>query len=596
MNSLNLLKILLILAAAFIPAPFLGSYMSKVYRGEAHALSFLAPAERLFYRLARIQADEEMGWKEYAVSLLAFNALGLLLLSLILMTQGWLPLNPQHFPNISWHLALNTAVSFVTNTNWQAYAGETSMSYLSQVAGLALQNFASAATGAAVALVLARSLAQEGHGEGLREILDKFAALSREGEKEALNRHRTEEARPRAALGNFWVDITRTTLYILLPLSLVLAILLVAEGVPQNFAPYARATSLEGRDLLIPMGPAASQIAIKQLGSNGGGFFGANSAHPFENPSPFSNALEFIAILLLPAAFPFLFGEIVGRKKQGWAIFAAMALIFAAGLALSLYSESAPNPSLGLHASLEGKETRLGIVDSALWTEATTAVSSGSVNNSLDSASPGAIAVASFNLMLGEVVFGGVGAGLYGILVFVFVTVFIAGLMVGRSPEFLGRRIEAREIKLSMIAVIAPSFVILAFSSIALICPAGRAPILNPGPRGYAEVLYAFSSAAANNGSALGGLNANTVFYNLLSAAGMLIGRFGVILPVLGIAGGLARKRRLPRSLGTFPTEGFAFSLLLAAVILIVGGLSFFPALSLGPIVEALLKSAGRLF
>jgi K+-transporting ATPase ATPase A chain len=601
MSIIAFMKVVLLLAAAFAPAPFLARFMARVFRGERHALSFLAPAERFVYRVAGIDAERDMGWKEYLLSLLAFNAAGLVLLVAILMSQKWLPLNSQGFGNLSWHLALNTAISFVTNTNWQAYSGEGSLSYFSQAVGLATQNFASAATGMAVALALIRAFGSPAT-RSFREVLDRIGTKTRRGQIEALEqRHREDlpgeegSAFP-ARLGNFWVDLVRATLYVLLPFSLVMALFLAAQGVPQNFSPYVGATSLEGAALSIPGGPAASQIAIKQLGSNGGGFFGANSAHPFENPTPLSNFLETVAILLIPAALPFLFGELTGRKKQGRAVFGAMATIFILGLSVVVSAELAPNSAFGGLPAMEGKETRIGLADSAIWTAATTAVSSGSVNSAIDSASPTAVLVAAFNMMLGEVAFGGVGSGLYGMLVFAIVAVFIAGLMVGRGPEYLGRKIEAREVKLAMIAVIAPSFVILAFSSLALSIPAGTASILNRGPRGFSEVLYAFSSAAGNNGSSLGGLAANTVFYNLMTGLGMLIGRYGVIAPVVAIAGSLAAKRPVPESAGTFRTDNLSFALLLVAVVVIVGGLTFLPALSLGPIVEGLLAPAGCLF
>lgn len=601
MNLVAVAKIVLFLAAAFAPAPFLGRHMARAFRGESHALSFLAPVERFAYRAAGVDPARDMGWKEYLLALLAFNAAGLVLLVAILMTQAWLPLNPQGFGNLPWHLALNTAISFVTNTNWQAYSGEASLSYFSQAVGLATQNFASAATGMAAALVLVRALGPAS-GRSLRDVLDRVGTTTRKGEVEALQRRHRDDVPAEetpivpARLGNFWVDLVRSTLYVLLPLALVMALFLVAQGVPQNLSPYAHATSLEGAPISIPGGPAASQIAIKQLGSNGGGFFGANSAHPFENPTPLSNFAETAAILLIPAALPFLFGEMTGKKKQGYAIFGAMAIVFVVGLWLVVSAELAPNPALGGLPAMEGKETRFGLVDSAIWTASTTAVSSGSVNSAIDSASPGAVLVAAFNLMLGEVAFGGVGSGLYGMLVFAIVAVFIAGLMVGRGPEYLGRKIEAREVKLAMIAVIAPSFVILAFSSIAFSVPAGVSSILNRGPRGFTEVLYAFSSAAGNNGSALGGLRANTAFYDLMTGLGMLIGRYGVIAPVIAIAGSLAAKRPVPESAGTFRTDNLSFALLLAAVVVIVGGLTFLPSIFLGPIVEGLLMKSGRLF
>jgi K+-transporting ATPase ATPase A chain len=576
MDLLATVKTLALVLAVFIPAPFLGRYLAKVYRGERHALSFLEPLERGFYRVAGIDSRRDMGWKEYLLSLLAFNAFGLAFLLLILLTQAWLPLNPQRLPNLSWHLALNTAVSFVTNTNWQSYSGEGTMSYFSQMVGLATQNFASAATGAAVALVLARAFARPGKNDG-------EAAAAR-------------PAFAPAALGNCWVDLARSLLYVLLPLSFVFALFLVSQGVPQTFSPYAKATSLEGKSLLIPLGPAASQIAIKQLGTNGGGFFGVNSAHPFENPSPLSNFLETVAILLLPAAFPFLFGEIVGKRRQGWALFGAMALILVSCLAWAVGAENAPVRPLGVLSALEGKETRFGVTDTALWGVCTTAASNGSVDGMQASGSPILLLVSTSLMAIGEVVFGGLGSGLYGMVLFAILAVFIAGLMVGRSPEFLGRKIESREVQLAMLGVIAPSFVILVFSAAALLLPEGTSSILNRGPRGFSEVLYAFSSAAGNNGSALAGLNANTPFWNLAMAAGMLIGRYLIIVPVVAIAGSVSKKLPVPESSGTFRTDNASFAVLLIFIVLIVGGLTFFPALALGPLVEQFLGLSGRLF
>jgi K+-transporting ATPase ATPase A chain len=596
MGTLATIKTGALLLVLFLTAPLLGRYFAKVYRGGHHVLSFLAPLERGFYRISGIDAGLDMGWKEYLVSLLAFNGLGLAFLFLVLMTQAWLPLNPQHLPNLSWHLAFNTAVSFVTNTNWQSYSGESTLSYLSQVAGLTTQNFASAATGMAVALVIARAFASRGERKTLLSTIDAIGARGASGEVDKLERSRKPAAFEPNKLGNFWVDLTRTMVYILLPLSLAFAIFLMSQGVPQTFAAYAEATTLEGKAQAIPLGPAASPIAIEQLGTNGGGFFGANSAHPFENPTPLSSFFETLAILLIPAAFPFLFGEIVGKRKQGWALFGAMAFILALCLVWTVGAESAPMTALGGLPALEGKETRLGPTDTAIWSVFTTAASNGSVNGMHASGSPVMVLVTTFLMALGEVVFGGVGSGLYGMILFALLAVFIAGLMVGRSPEFLGRKIESREVQLSMLGVIAPSFVILVFAAIALALPVGRSSILNSGPRGFAEVLYAFSSAAGNNGSALAGLNANTPFYNMMMGIGMLIGRYLVIVPVLAIAGSLCRKQPSPESAGTFRTDTLSFAILLVFVVLIIGGLTFFPALALGPIAEGFLASAGRLF
>jgi K+-transporting ATPase ATPase A chain len=436
------------------------------------------------------------------------------------------------------------------------------MSYLVQMIGLTVQNFVSAATGIAVLLALVRGLAR------------KTTNL----------------------LGNFWVDLTRSAIYVLLPLSLFLAVLLVGQGVIQNFKTYETVHTLAGTDQIIPMGPAASQIAIKQLGTNGGGFFNTNSAHPFENPTPFSNFLEMLSILLIPAALTFTYGKMVGSTRQGWTIFAAMLVLFLVGLGISMYSEFMSNPVYGSLPQMEGKETRFGITNSVLWSTATTAASNGSVNAMHDSLSPLSGMVAMLNIMLGEVVFGGVGAGLYGMVIFIILTVFIAGLMVGRTPEYLGKKIEAYEVKMAIIAVLAPSFVILIFSAWASVAHAGLASLNNTGPHGFSEILYAYSSVAGNNGSAFAGLNANTVFYNLTLAIGMLIGRFGVIIPVMAIAGNMAQKKITPLSSGTFRTDNWLFIGLLISVILIVGGLTFFPALSLGPIVEQLLLNMGITF
>lgn len=546
--------ILLVLAV-----PLLGGYMAQVFEGR---ITVLRPLERGIYRLAGVDETAEMSWPDYAGAVLIFNGFGFAVLWLLQLIQHWLPFNPQNLPNVAWDLAFNAAISFVTNTNWQSYAGETTMSYATQMFGLAVQNFVSAATGLAVLLALVRGLTRSNC----------------------------------AVIGNFWADLVRSVLYILLPLSLILAVALVSQGVVQTFTPYATAVTLTGQTQTIPLGPVASQVAIKQLGTNGGGFFNANSAHPFENPTPVSNFLQMLAILLIPAALTFTFGRMVGSARQGWVIFGAMATLLVVGLIIAWPAESGFNPVLGVAGSMEGKEVRLGLSNSVLWAVATTGASNGSVNAMLGSFSPLAGLVALWNIMLGEVVFGGVGAGLYGMLLFVILTVFIAGLMVGRTPEYLGKKIEAREVKMAMVGILAPSAVMLLFSAVAVIVPAGLAGPLNAGPHGLSEILYAFASAAGNNGSAFAGLNANTLFYNLMLGAAMLIGRFGVILPVLAIAGSMAAKKITPPSSGTFPTDTPLFAGLLTTVVLIVGGLTFFPVLSLGPIVEHLLMLAGRTF
>jgi K+-transporting ATPase ATPase A chain len=560
MTTQDLVVLSITLVVVFGSAPFLGAYMDRVYKGERHPLSFLGRVERGFYRLCGLDPAAPMGWKKYLGSMLGFSAASLLVLFSLLMLQGFLPLNPQRVAGMSWHLAFNTAVSFMTNTNWQAYSGEAQASYLTQMLGLGVQNFLSAAAGMAVALALVRGIMAKRNeaGEGV------------------------------PSLGNFWVDLTRSVLYILLPLSLVVALLLVSQGVVQTLSPYASATSFEGGATLIPLGPAAGQIAIKELGTNGGGFFGPNSAFPFENPTPFSNLVELVSILLIPAAFPFLYGRMVGRKREGRLLFAVMALLLGLGLLASLASEYR-------WGSLEGKELRIGKGLSAAWSVITTVTSNGSVNAMHDSLSPLSGMVAMVGIMLGEVVFGGVGSGLYGILALVLITVFIAGLMVGRGPEFLGKKIEAREVSLAMAAIIAPNFVILVFAALASLAKAGLAGVTNPGPHGLTQILYAFSSAAGNNGSAFAGLGVNTPFYNVSLAIGMLIGRFGVIVPMLAIGGNLAGKKAVPESAGSFRTDTGIFGLLLVSVIVIVAGLTHFLALILGPVLEHFLLLKGIL-
>jgi K+-transporting ATPase, KdpA len=543
--------------------PVLGLFMAKVFNGERTWLTpILRPLEKTMYRLAGIDETAEMRWSTYVWTLLIFNFLGFVVVFFMQLIQDKLPLNPQKLPGVSVGLAFNTAVSFMTNTNWQSYAGETTLSYFTQMIGLTVQNFLSAATGVAVLLALTRGLTR----------------------------------RSLQTIGNFWVDLVRTTLYVFLPLGFILAIILVGQGVVQTFSPAMHIQTLEGHSQIIPLGPAASQIAIKQLGTNGGGFFNANSAYPLENPTPLSNFLQMLSLLLIPAALTYTYGKMVGSRRQGWAIFAAMMALFLVGLLVSLWAEYGFNPVTGIATSMEGKEVRFGIANSVLWATATTAASNGSVNAMHSSLSPLAGLVAMFNIMLGEVIFGGVGAGLYGMLVFVILTVFIAGLMVGRTPEYLGKKIEAFEVKMSMLAVLAPSLVILVFSAIACVTDVGLSSLGNKGPHGLSEILYAFSSAAGNNGSAFAGLNANTTFYNIMLGIAMLIGRFAVIVPVLAISGSMANKKIAPFSAGTFQTDNATFVALLVAIVIIVGGLTFFPALSLGPIVEHLLMRVGHAF
>ena len=563
MTTLDYFQIILFLALLIGLTPVLGKFMYKVFSGEKHIMiPVFGWLEKLTYKLIGVNPDEETNWKSYTFSLLIFNLLGFIFVFLIQLFQAQLPLNPANLANVSWHSAFNTAVSFMTNTNWQGYAGETTLSYFVQMIGLTVQNFVSAATGIAVIIAVLRGIS--------RKNTDK--------------------------LGNFWSDLTRSTLYILLPLSILFAVVLVGQGVIQNFSPYQTVHTIQGADQVLPMGPAASQIAIKQLGTNGGGFFNANSAHPFENPTPFSNFLEMLAILLIPAALTYTYGKMVGSVRQGWTIFIVMMTLLLVGLGISLYGEYSANPVLGHLSSMEGKETRFGITNSVLWSTSTSAASNGSVNAMHDSLSPLAGMVAMINIMLGEVIFGGVGAGLYGMIVFIILTVFIAGLMVGRTPEYLGKKIGAFEVQMAIIANLSTSLVILIFTAWAAVSSYGLSSLNNSGAHGFSEILYAFSSAAGNNGSAFAGLNANTLFYNLTLGFGMLIGRFGVIIPVLAIAGSLAKKNITPESAGTFRTDNWLFAGLLIAVILIVGGLTYFPALSLGPIVEHLLMNSGITF
>ncbi len=558
MTIQDFLQITLFLTLLTGITPILGTFMSKVFSGEKH---FMIPVfgwlEKWIYKFIKINPEEETNWKSYTFSLLMFNLVGFLFLFLIQIVQAHLPLNPANMQDVSWHSAFNTAISFVTNTNWQGYAGESTMSYFVQMTGLAVQNFVSAASGIAVAIALMRGIS--------RKTTDK--------------------------IGNFWVDLTRATIYVLLPLSILFAVILVSQGVVQNFNSYETAHTLQGTQQVIPMGPAASQIAIKQIGTNGGGFFNANAAHPFENPTPFSNFLQILAIFLIPAGLTFTYGRFVKSSRQGWTIFAAMMFLFLVGLGISLFSEYSANPVFGHLPLMEGKETRFGITNSVLFSVVTTDASCGAVNAMHDSLSPLSGMVAMVNIMLGEVIFGGVGAGLYGMIIFIILTVFIAGLMVGRTPEYLGKKIGAFEVQMAIIANLSTSFVILIFTAWAAVSSYGLSSLNNAGPHGFSEILYAYSSAAGNNGSAFAGLNANTLFYNLTLGIGMLIGRFGVIIPILAIAGSLAKKNITPPSAGTFRTDNWLFIGLLISVILVVGGLTYFPALSLGPVVEHLLMN-----
>jgi len=560
MDSHVVLLLVAFFTLVLLPAPWLGRFFYRVMEGERTWLSpALQPVERFSYRVAGVDAKQEQDWKAYALSLLAFNLAGLLLLFAILLLQGVLPLNPQHMPGLEWTLAFNTAVSFVTNTNWQAYSGEASLSYFSQMVGLGVQNFVSAATGLAVLVALCRGISR--------------------GSSQTL--------------GNFWVDLTRGTLYGLLPLCIALAVFLVWQGVPQTFSHYLDATTLQGGEQSLPFGPAASQIAIKQLGTNGGGFFGVNSAHPFENPTVWSNLFEMASILLIPAALVFTFGHYVKDLRQSRAILACMLILLVLGVGVTLYSELQPNPALaGLNieqsGSLEGKESRFGIGASALWAVATTAASSGSVNSMHDSFSALGGMVPMFNMMVGEVIFGGVGAGLYGMLLFVLIAVFLCGLMVGRTPEYLGKKLEAREVRLLVLTLLVMPLGVLVLGALTAVLPFANASVSNPGAHGLSQILYNYTSGTANNGSAFGGFSSNTPFHNLMLSLAMLLGRFGYILPVLAIAGSLAAKRRVPVGQNSFPTHGPLFVSLLIITILLVGGLTFLPVLALGPVAEHL--------
>ena len=573
-----------------------GWYMARIYEGKLPALvRWMAPLENLYYRLCGVDAKQEMRWTQYALAILWFSLLGVLAVYGLQRLQGLLPLNPQGFGAVTADSSFNTAISFVTNTNWQGYGGETTMSYLTQMLGLGVQNFLSAAAGMAVVIALIRGFA----------------------------RHTVE------TIGNFWVDMTRSIIYILLPLSVVLALVLVSQGVVQNFSAYPNVPLVEStsydqpkldaagnplkdaagnavtekmmvKEQTIAMGPAASQIAIKQLGTNGGGFFNVNSAHPLENPTPFSNFLEMLAILLIPAGLCYTFGSMVGDTRQGWAILAAMTVVFVGFLAVAEYQELQGNPALtalGVDqnasttqsgGNMEGKETRFGIVNSALWATATAAASNGSVNSMHDSYTPLGGLVPMFMIQTGEVVFGGVGSGLYGMLVFAVIAVFLAGLMIGRTPDYLGKKIEAFDIKMASLVILLPPLLLLGGVALALMTDAGKAAIFNPGAHGYSEVLYALSSAVGNNGSAFAGLGANTPFYNTLLSIAMFFGRFWLMIPVLALAGSLAAKKRMPASVGSMATHTPMFIILLIGTVLLVGVLCYVPALGLGPMIEHL--------
>jgi K+-transporting ATPase ATPase A chain len=588
MTSTGILQIALFFGLVLICVKPLGAYMARVFDGQR---TFLHPVLRwlevLTYQLIGVREDVEQRWTQYTASLLSFSIFGFLLTYLLQRAQGFLPFNPQHYSagNVSPDTAFNTAVSFITNTNWQSYSGEAVMSYFVQMAALAVQNFASAAAGMAVAIALVRGFARQ----------------------------------EQKTIGNFWVDVTRATIYVLLPISIVAAVLYCSQGVIQNLNPYTTVTTVEGGKQIIAQGPVASQEAIKQLGTNGGGFFNANSAHPYENPTPLSNLLAMFLIFAIPGALTYTFGKMVGDTRQGWAIFAAFTVMFLAGVFVAYPFEQGGNPfleKLGLQTAatagqpggnMEGKEVRFGIANSALFATVTTDASCGAVNSWHDSFTPLAGLVPLFNIMTGEVIFGGVGAGLYGILLYCIVAVFIAGLMVGRTPEYIGKKIEQKEVKMAMLAVIATALSILCFSALSSVIqfpakgywnPPGPAiaNMNNNGPHGLSEILYAYTSGTGNNGSAFGGLNATTPWYNLTIGLAMLIGRFLFLIPLLAAAGSLAAKKKIPVTAGTFPTHGPLFVGLLVGTVIIVGALTFFPALSLGPIVEHYLMHSGKLF
>jgi len=569
MTLVGWLQIGLMFVAVLLIIKPLGLYMARVFQGQRTFLSpVLAPVESVFYASSGVDPKREQGWLAYTTAMLMFSIGGFVSLYLILRFQNLLPLNPQGFPGVAPDLAFNTAVSFLTNTNWQSYSGETTMSNFSQMAGLAVHNFLSAATGIALALAVTRAFARSSV----------------------------------ATLGNFWVDMTRATLYVLLPISIVLAIVFVGLGLPQTLDGSVLATTLEGAQQQIALGPIASQEAIKQLGTNGGGFFNANASHPFENPNAISNFLNILAMLSVTSALVHTFGEIVGNRRQGWAIIAAIGMFLVVGVGVVYWAETSGNPilsGLGLDPSMgnmEGKEVRFGQALTALYAAVTTGISDGGVNAMHDSLTALGGLVPLFLIQLGEILPGGVGSGLYGMIVFCVLSVFVAGLMVGRTPEFLGKKVEAREMKFAMLAVLILPFAILGFTAISALLPVALSSILNPGPHGLSELLYAYSSAAGNNGSAFAGLSANTPWFNTTLAIAMLLGRFAYVVPVMAIAGSIAAKTRVPASSGTFPTDRPLFVGLLVGVILILGGLQFFPALALGPIVEHFLMLAGQTF
>jgi K+-transporting ATPase ATPase A chain len=565
MTANGWIQIILFCAVIITLTKPLGGYMTAVFTGEKTILSpVLRPVERLFYRLAGLDENQEQHWLSYAFAVALFHIGGFIFLYALLRLQGFLPFNPAGQGAVEEGLSFNTAVSFITNTNWQNYGGETTLSYLTQMLGLTHQNFLSAASGVAIAIAVIRG-------------------FSRASVK---------------TIGSFWVDVTRATLYVLLPICIIAALFLVWQGIPQTLGPYVDVTTLEGAKQTIAVGPVASQIAIKMLGTNGGGFFNVNAAHPFENPTALSNFVQMALIFAIGAALTNVFGRMVGNQKQGWAIFAVMGILFLAGVSIVYSAEAGGNPlihALGVDGgNLEGKEVRFGVLGSSLFAVVTTDASCGAVNAMHDSFTALGGMIPLINMQLGEIIFGGVGSGLYGMIIFVIIAIFVAGLMVGRTPEFLGKKIESKEVKMAMLAILCLPLAMLGGTAVALSVPSAVSAMGNPGPHGYTEVLYAFSSTAANNGSAFAGLSANTMFYNVMLAVSMLMGRFLIVVPALAIAGSLAAKKSVPRSAGTFPTTGPLFVGLVIGVILIIGGLTFFPSLALGPIVEHLAIMAGQ--
>ena len=590
MSANGWFQIALFFAVVFVLTKPIGNFLARVFNRERTLLDpVLVPVEKLIYRLTGVSANKEMRWTEYGFAMLLFSAVSLVVLYVIERTQAWLPLNPAHLGNVAPDLAWNTAISFTTNTNWQSYVPESTMSYFTQMAGLAYHNFTSAAVGIALAIVLIRGIAR----------------------KESVT------------IGNFWVDLTRGLLWVLLPACLALSLVLVSQGVIQNFKPYAKAQLMETqtasstgsdgkattqtiREQTIPQGPVASQEAIKELGTNGGGFFNANSSHPYENPTPLTNFLEVVMIFAIPAGLTATLGAMTGSRLHGWAVFGAMAALFLLAVSLLYVLEAQGNPLLRgadqqvsatqSGGNMEGKEVRFGIANSALFATVTTDTSCGAVNTMHDSLTPLGGMIPLVNILLGEVVFGGVGSGLYGMIVFVIITVFLAGLMVGRTPEYLGKKIEAYDVKMAMLSILIFPITVLCFTAVATVTAAGVAGITNPGPHGFTQILYAYTSAAGNNGSGFAGISANTHWYNITLGVAMILGRFFAVIPVLALAGNLARKKAVPESAGTFPVTTPLFTLLLTATVVIVGALTFFPALSLGPVLEHLLMNAGKFF